>query len=473
MTDIFSNSQAEALLVATVISDGRAWPDVQFLQPGQFESPVYGEIWKQISLHRGRIGPESLAQELANTNLAGQTLLQHIGGDIAPFLSIARAGDQARELAGVVVECATNRQLAAVLGREHPVFRQSRSSLERIDHLQRQLSQITVGGAVADRFADGIDQWWQEVEYYRRNPGMLHGLRLGLRDLDEGVIHGLEPGDLLVVASNPNEGKSIMVGEFSRWLATNDQDDGKRRKVAFFGTEMSAAQMANRFCCAWARISADDIRDNKIGPKEWERLGEAKEWVIGQMKPNFIYRGPGEITIRDIVYQSTCLVRQEGVQVIVIDYLQRISTGRRDKRTEEIGDITSRLKALASDLEVPIILVSQVTREVGKERGGRPRLWDMAESAAVERDADYVLTLWRPARHMPERQAIRDHWLDVAVVELVKGRFRKTSSCYLRFDGPCARFDSLDVDTVKRLRQWEADGELVFNDPPPKKKEKK
>lgn len=232
------------------------------------------------------------------------------------------------------------------------------------------------------------------------------------------------------------------------------------RKVAFFGVEMSAEQMAMRFLTARSRIPADAIRRGRLSAEERARVDEGIEWLEREMRPNLVYHGPGKFrSIRDIVYVATYLVRQESVEVVVIDYIQRIGTTRRDKRTEEIGDITSRLKSLAGELGVPVVAVSQVSREAGKEHGGKARLWDMSESASIERDADYVLGLWRPDRHL-EKDSVRKHWENVAVLELLKGRFRKTSKCFLRFDGACARFDDLDVNTVKKLRQRELLGDL-------------
>lgn len=464
---IFDNDTAEANLIALLLSDPKAWPLVRHMKADMFLNPGYGQAWRVIEAKDGNITVDSLVNDLGHIFAPGhnETILEYLGGAkairtlaaTAPSLSSVNAVTEA------VLECYTNRQirtLADVIRQSISPKQEHVSAAERLELIQHKFNDISVHpGQASNTFSEGIDSFWKRAEYYFSNPGKIPGLKLGWPDLD-GMLQGLEPGDLLVIASNPGEGKSMLVGEIARNITTMPQDDGKKRRAMFFGVEMSAEQMAWRFASAYSRVSAEDIRMKGGTPEQRAALAKAKTWLLTEMAPNFLYYGPGKFqNIRDISHIASYMLHQEQVDLIVVDYIQRVSTERRDKRTEEIADITSKLKYLAGELKVPVIAVSQVTRETGKENSGRAGLFDLAESAALERDADYVMSLWCPARHL-EKATVRKYWQNVAVVELLKGRFRKTNKCYLRFDGSCARFDSLSKADIAILNSPDRQDDL-------------
>jgi replicative DNA helicase len=453
MPDIFSNKDAEASLVATVMAFPEAWPEVSHLRPEQFESSRMALIWRLLQARDGVCPPEVLSFEICKKEKASEDTVR---SQIAEMSAYVHPAQEAVGLSELVAECSANRQLRSSLQMGQSLLRNPViTAQERLEQVQGQLDLITVGGGGnLNEFLEGLDEYEKELEFYQTHPGQVYGIRLGFPDLDR-LIRGLAPGNLMVVASNTGEGKSLFCGSVALNVISKEQDDGRPRKVAFFGLEMSGREMANRMCNAIARVRPEDVYGKHPDPDSIERLEGAKRWLRERMtSESFIYKGPAEVfNMSGIVHTASYLVRQHGVDLIVVDYLQRIQTKMRDKRSEEIGDITSRLKVLAAQLGVPIIAVSQVSRTVSKEQHGKATLWDLAESSSVEKDADYVLVFWRPDRHI-ENSDVRKRWANIAIVEVAKARHREEGGkCFLRFDGNSSRLDSLDTATVSHLME--------------------
>ena len=444
VVSIFSQPEAESALVATVLADDRAWLEVSSLQAEQFENELYRGIWRLLQERDGRVPLELVHATLGRNDLYSLLALAHPAGD-------------APALAELVAEADANRRLRSALIKGRTLLEERElSASERLETLQAELDRVLVGSRCDLReLEDGLDRFQEECQWYLDHPGQVYGLKLGFPDLD-AMLAGLAPGNLLVVASNTNEGKSMLVGEIARRLVSEPQDNGQTCRVAFFGLEMDGQEMARRFVQARAGLTVQQLAHLARHPEWQARLQEAVAWVREHVAGNLIYKGPAEAhSLAQIARLSRYLVRRHHVQAIIIDYLQVIATRPRDKRADELAEVTRQLKTLAVQLRVPIIAVSQVRREVGQEKMGRPGLQDMADGSTVEKDADYVLSLWRPELHS-EKESVRKYWRGIVVLELIKARHREVGNrCFLRFD--TCRFDSLDPETVRELHRRYAD----------------
>ena len=461
-SELLYQPRAELALIATVLADPRTWTLVDHLPPNAFVDPAREEIWRYFGSRPGAGSLDGLIVHLASrTGGDGRTsLLAGLGGvsGLEGLLVHARSADAAGDLVEIVAECAANRRLRRALQFGSSLLEPGeapRRAQERIDLLLDELRGIRVGVALdTNELTDGARSWARDFRWRLDNPGKMTGLRLHLRDIDELLLAGLEPGNLTVFASSPGEGKSILVGELARRLVVEKQDDGEVRQVGFFGVEMSGQEMYGRWLSSFTRISADRLRRPESLTKD-EKL--AIDGAIKQLErdviPRLFYLGPGKfLTIDDVVRQAKFLVKERGVGILVVDYLQRIGvrSDYGERRDLAIAEVTSKLKSLAAELAVPILAVSQITRESIRERHGRPKLSDLAEGAGIERDADYVVGVWRPARHLENEAAVKT-WHNVAVIDLLKGRFRQQSTIYLAFNGETSRFDDLDRDTIRAL----------------------
>jgi replicative DNA helicase len=220
--------------------------------------------------------------------------------------------------------------------------------------------------------------------------GKVTGLRTGFRDLD-GITAGLQRSDLIIVAARPSVGKTAFALNIAQNVAVRSV-----APVAIFSLEMSAPQLVARMVSAEGGLEANRLRIGDMGEEDWLKLADAAG-VLGASNI-FIDDSPG-ITVADIRAKCRRLKKQEGLGLIVIDYLQLIASagrGRREEnRQQEVSEISRMLKHLARELDVPVIALSQLSRGVEQRQDKRPMMSDLRESGSIEQDADIVAFLYR------------------------------------------------------------------------------
>ncbi len=213
------------------------------------------------------------------------------------------------------------------------------------------------------------------------------GLPTGFTDLD-GLLQGLQPGNLIVVAARPGVGKSSFVTNVARNVAVEASTP-----VAMFSLEMSRMEIGMRLLCAEARVPWEKVRSARVAAEDWGRIVEAAE--VLDRAPLYIIDA-GNVTIVDIRAKARRLKSGPGLGLLIVDYLQLMSSHMRvDNRQQEIAEISRSLKLLAKELEIPIIAVSQLNRDPERRQDKRPQLADLRESGAIEQDADVVMFIYR------------------------------------------------------------------------------
>jgi replicative DNA helicase len=300
---------------------------------------------------------------------------------------------------------------------------------------------------------------------YQRT-GHLSGLATGLDDLDK-MMGGLQHSDLVILAGRPGMGKSSLATNMGYNIAKawrgEQQADGTIKTVdggivGFFSLEMSSEQLATRMLAEQAGVPSSDIRRGAIHEDQFDRIVEVAQEM--QRIPFYIDQ-TGGISVAQLAARARRLKRQRGLDLLIVDYLQLITgTSRRssESRVQEITEITTSLKALAKELNVPVLALSQLSRQVESRDDKRPQLADLRESGSIEQDADVVLFIFREEYYLKNRkpkegteeffkwQAEMEQIAGTAEVIIGKQRHGPTGTVELQFEAEVTRFSSIVHD---------------------------
>lgn len=273
----------------------------------------------------------------------------------------------------------------------------------------------------------------EKIESAYMNKGKITGIATGFIDLDYRTA-GLQPSDLVLVAARPSMGKTAFALNVAQSAAIKH---GK--KVAIFSLEMSKEQLVNRMLCAEAMVDAQKMRTGTLENEDWKKIAAA----IGPLSAASIYIDdtPG---INMVEMRAKCrrLKLEQGLDFILIDYLQLMSgAGRSESRQQEISEISRSLKALAREMEAPVVALSQLSRACESRADHRPMLSDLRESGAIEQDADVVMFLYRDEYYHPDTEK-----KNIAEVIISKQRNGPTGTVELMWLGQYTRFVNLQRD---------------------------
>ena len=275
------------------------------------------------------------------------------------------------------------------------------------------------------------------IEEYHRRQGVLTGIGTGFVDFDR-LTTGFHPGEMIVIAARPSMGKTSLAINIAEHVVLE-----QRLPVGIFSLEMTAESLVLRMLCSRARVNLREMREGFLAERDFPRLTGAAAKLAGA--PLFIDDTPG-LSILQLRARARRLYQQHGLKLFVVDYLQLLhSTSRRaENRQQEIADISNGIKALAKELAVPVIILSQLNREVEKEKNRPPRLSDLRESGAIEQDADLVGLLYKPKSGDEEESGARDEG-DAVLVNLLiaKQRNGPTGDVPLTFIKGYTRFEGV------------------------------
>jgi replicative DNA helicase len=280
----------------------------------------------------------------------------------------------------------------------------------------------------------------KRIEEIAKKEG-LSGVATGFEKLD-ALTSGWQPSDLIIVAARPGMGKTALTLSMARNIAVM-----KQTPVAFFSLEMSSVQLITRLISAETGLSSEKLRTGKLENHEWEQLNVK----VGDLEkaPLFIDDTPS-LSIFDLRAKARRLSSQHGIKLIIVDYLQLMTAGSSNKtgnREQEISTISRNLKALAKELDVPVIALSQLSRAV-ETRGGtkRPVLSDLRESGAIEQDADIVSFIYRPEYYGIDEWDDEERTSSLGQAEFIVAKHRNggLDNIRLKFIGHLGKFDNLE-----------------------------
>jgi replicative DNA helicase len=468
------NIEAEQALLGAILVNNEAFYRVSdFLEAKHFFETIHQRIFELTgSLIRANklATPVTLKTFLPpDFDVAGLTLNQYLARLAAEATTIINAEDYGR----TVYDLSVRRDLIKI-GEEmvNTAFDAPVDSTpaSHIEDAERKLYEIAETG----RYDSGFQRFAQALttavdmaaRAYARD-GNLSGLATGLTDLDSRM-GGLQHSDLIILAGRPGMGKTALATNIAYNVARAFEQgdvraDGSKETinggvVGFFSLEMSAEQLATRIIAEQSGIPSNKIRRGAIAEPDFEKI---KDVSIELQSLPFYVDETGGLSIGQLAARARRLKRQRGLDLLVIDYLQLLQGSSRrssESRVQEITEITTRLKALAKELNVPILALSQLSRQVESRDDKRPQLSDLRESGSIEQDADVVMFVYREEYYHQMRKPLESNrekfaeWLAEgervqgrAEVIIGKQRHGPTGTVDLQFDAEVTRFANLDT----------------------------
>ncbi|MGB2932149.1 MAG: replicative DNA helicase [Methyloceanibacter sp.] len=464
------NLEAEQALLGAILVNNEACDRVSsFLKAEHFFDPLHGRIYDHAAklIWAGkRATPITLKTFFQAEEPVGElTVPQYLGRLAANATTIINAEDYGR----TIYDLAIRRDLIQIgedmvnVAFDAPIDAPPAVQIEDTEQKLYELAETGKYGSGFEPFTtaltDAIDM---AANAYRRDGG-LSGLATGFNDLDQRM-GGLQASDLIIVAGRPSMGKTALATNIAYHVArayTRDPESEKALDgavVGFFSLEMSAEQLATRIIAEQSYIPSERIRRGRIEADEFDRIVEASQEL--QNLPLYIDQ-TGGITVAQLAARARRLKRQRDVGLIVVDYLQLLSGSSRrasEGRVQEVSEITTGLKALAKELHVPVLALSQLSRQVENREDKRPQLADLRESGSIEQDADVVLFVFREEYYVERRQPrenTEEHKQWQTEMELVTGkadviigkqRHGPTGTVRLQFAPEYTRFSNLAAE---------------------------
>tara|TARA_A100001011_G_scaffold294688_1_gene306897 strand:+ start:1087 stop:2505 length:1419 start_codon:yes stop_codon:yes gene_type:complete len=289
---------------------------------------------------------------------------------------------------------------------------------------------------------------------YKNEEGIV-GVPTGLRDLDDR-LGGLHKSDLIIIAGRPGMGKTALATNISFNAAQKLQDSGRKSCIAFFSLEMSSEQLSTRILAEQSRIKSNDIRRGRISDEQFDKFIETSK-NISEL-PLFIDETPA-ITIAALSNRARRIKRIHGLDMIVVDYIQlmRGTMNYKDGRVQEVSEITQGLKAIAKELAVPVVALSQLSRQVEQRDNKKPQLSDLRESGSIEQDADVVMFVYRESYYLENKeprpatvehaewQAKMNEVSNLAELIIGKQRHGPTGNVMLEFEAMFTKFKDTQI----------------------------
>ena len=469
------NLEAEQAVLGAILSDNNNFEKVaEFLRPFHFVQPVHAKIYEACQTYIGQHRTADIVK--LKPLFMHDEALKDVGGVeylaklVASASTIINVVDYGRE----ILDCYIRRQLIS-LGTDvvNKAFDRNldEEAPKQIEYAEKSLFELANEGELdggPKSLSSALDLTLRSAENAMKNPAGIAGTPTGLTDLDK-LLGGLYDTDLIILAGRPAMGKSAlavtMAFNAAQYFERENKKPGAVKKsVALFSLEMSAEQVAGRILSAKASVSNHLMRTGKLTEDQFEELAAGVRLLTEV--PLYVDETPG-ITVGAIKNRARRMLRnkEQGLGLIVIDYLQLISAGgRSENRVQELSEMTRALKIMAKELGVPVLVLSQLSRLVEQRDNKRPLLSDLRESGSIEQDADIVMFVYReiyylqneqPQRHLnetPEKFALRlaeleQKKLDLenqAEVIVAKQRHGPVGSVKLYFNGEFSRFTDLE-----------------------------
>jgi len=465
-----NNIEAEQALLGAILVNNDAYYRVSdFLKQSHFYEPLHRKIF-EVAGELIRMGKSATPVTIktflpADAKVGDMSVAIYLARIAAEAVTVINASDYGR----AIYDLATRRALITVgedmvnIAYDAPV---DMAPAAQIEDAERRLFELAETG----RYDGGFESFGDAVRTaidmaaaaYQRD-GHLSGVATGLRDLDNRM-GGLQPSDLIIIAGRPGMGKTSLATNIAFNIAEcyvpAQQADGSFKAanggvIGFFSLEMSGEQLATRIISEQAEVPSSKIRRGDLTEADFEKLVACTQTL--QKIPLYIDQ-TGGIAIAQLAARARRLKRQRGLDVIVIDYIQLMqgsSSKSSQNRVQEITEITTGLKALAKELSVPIIALSQLSRQVESRDDKRPQLSDLRESGSIEQDADVVIFVYREEYYLKNKEPKHgtpeyvqweqdmDEAKGKAEVIIAKQRHGPTGSVSLAFHGEFTRFSDL------------------------------
>ena len=463
------NVEAEqALLGAILLNNDAFYRVADFLEPVHFYEPIHRDSYELTGkiIRAGKSAdPTTIKTHLPDQLLPDVTMAQYLARLAAEATTVINAADYGQS----IYDLAIRRNLILVgeemvqVAYESDVEMTPNKQIEKVEGELFQLAEKGRYDGGFQSFSSALSASIQMAGEAFQRDGGLSGISTGLDDLDR-QMGGLQRSDLIVLAGRPAMGKTSLVTNIAFIVAkaykAEIAADGSRKAtsggvVGFFSLEMSSEQLATRILAEQAEVSSSDIRRGRIHDSQFSKLVDVSNMM--STMPLYI-DDTGGISVAQLAARARRLKRQKGLDFLIVDYLQLLSGSTKassQNRVQELTEITTTLKALAKELEVPVVALSQLSRQVEARDDKHPQLADLRESGSIEQDADVVMFVYReeyylknkePKEGTPEHMTWQGEMEQVhgkAEVIIAKQRHGPTGTVQLSFEAQFTRFGNL------------------------------
>ena len=457
------NIEAEQAVIGSILVLNDIYDEVSTLiDSNKFFDPVHVKIYEVIEslIAKGLlVNPITLKNHFENNQG-----LKELGGQeyLVKITKFSTSVKQAIDYANIVHEMHVRRELIKI---SESVLSESTNTTDEINlsgeeiiqNAEKSLFDLAERGHFNQSFQKFESALKQTIEMaksaYQNEDGVV-GVPTGLTDLDSR-LGGLHKQDLVIIAGRPSMGKTALATNIAFHAAKNIQKKESKSTVAFFSLEMSSEQLSTRILSEQSKIRSNDIRKGKVSEKEFEQFIETSKDIYEL--PLYIDETPA-ITIAAVSNRSRRIKRLFGLDLIVVDYIQLMRTGGKKDwgRVQEISEITQGLKALAKELDVPVLALSQLSRQVEQRDDKKPQLSDLRESGSIEQDADVVMFVYREAYYLERKepsmgsiehsewQQKMDEVSQLAEIMIGKQRHGPTGNVKVQFEAIYTKFKDLE-----------------------------
>ena len=458
INELPNNIEAEQSVIGSILISNEIFDDVNnYIVSKNFYDPMHQKIFSAIEklIFSGMLAnPITLKNYFEN-----EKDKLNIPEYLVKITRFSTSNRQAIEYSKLIYDLYVKRELIKIS--ENTIDLARRNEIDQngqkiIEQSEKSLFDLAEKGAFATsliKFDDALKMTIDMASVAYKNEEGIVGVPTGLRDLDDR-LGGLHKSDLVIIAGRPSMGKTALATNIAFNAAKKIQETGKKSSVAFFSLEMSSEQLSTRILAEQSRIKSNDIRRGKISEEQFDTFLETSKNIADL--PMFIDETPA-ISIAALSNRARRIKRIHGLDLVVVDYIQLMTAvnSRRDGRVQEISEITQGLKALAKELSVPVLALSQLSRAVEQRDNNKPQLADLRESGSIEQDADVVMFVYREAYYL-ERKEPRPATVEYAewqakmgevsnMAEIIVGKQRHgpTGNVFLEFEAMFTKFKDI------------------------------
>ena len=387
------NLDAEESVLGALLIDAESIVEVaSILDPGDFYKPANSKVYAAVLALYEQRQPIDILTVSEELERRGQ--IEEVGGRaaLADLCDRTPTAVHAKQYAKIVERKAVLRGLISAAGRIASIGYEDPADIsEAIDRAESELFAVSERRAINGftSIADLLGETYEELDRMHQNRGQLMGLRTGYSDIDK-ITQGLQKSDLIVLAARPSVGKTSLALNIAENVAVRE---GK--SVGVFSLEMSKEQLVLRLLSSVTKINSFNLRSGHVSDMDFPKIANA----MGSLsKAKMFIDDTASISVMELRTKARRLKMEHGLDLLIVDYLQLMQPSQQSRegnRVQEVSEISRGLKALARELSIPLIAISQLSRQTEMREKGEPRLSDLRESGAIEQDADVVIFLYR------------------------------------------------------------------------------
>ena len=452
-----NNIEAEQSIIGSILLNNEIFDEVSLIISNKnFYDPIHKKIYEALEklIYGGLLANPITLKNYFEKEKDDLNIPEYLV-KITKFSTSSR---QAIEYSKLLFDLFVKRELIKISGE---VIDQARlNDLETdgkkiIENYEKLLFDLAEKGSFTSSLIKFDEAMRQTIEMasnaYKNEEGIV-GVPTGLKDLDDR-LGGLHKSDLVIIAGRPSMGKTALATNIAFNAAKKIQESGEKSSIAFFSLEMSSEQLSTRILAEQSRIKSNDIRRGKISEEQFDKFIETSK-DISEL-PLYIDETPA-ITIAALSNRARRIKRLYGLEMVVIDYIQLMrATNSNNSRVQEISEITQGLKALAKELSVPVLALSQLSRAVEQRDDKKPQLSDLRESGSIEQDADVVMFVYRESYYLQSKeprpatvehaewQAKMNEVSHLAELIIQKQRHGPTGNVMLEFEAMFTKFKDI------------------------------